>query len=394
MIKRHSYITFLVATSLFLSSPALMSCSKSGSHDNNHEETHDNSEHHETHEHEHEHEHGALIEFNDSLAKQFGVISKAVTPSDFSDVIVVSGQIETKASDEAIATATRSGIITISPDINNGSIISASTVIARISASNVQEGDPTVKTMAARNAAKRELDRLTSLHADGIVSDEVYNSALRSFEEADAALRSSTQGNPSVISPKSGVITQLLVKSGEYVEAGQPIAVISGNTSLTLRADVPEKYLRQIQLIKSANFRPASSESTYSLDDLGGKMISNPLSSVSQNGYIPLYFVFNNDGSIAPGTFAEVYLKSSVRHDVMFVPKEAIVEISGNKCVYSSLGGGHFAKHIVTTGATDGHNVEIISGLHKGENVVMVGASIIRMAETSAVSVPGHTHNH
>lgn len=392
MIKRHSYISILVATSLFWSSSALMSCSISGGHDDNHEEAPKNSEHHEAH--EHEHEHGALIEFNDSLAKLFGVASKVITPSDFSDVIIVSGQIETKASDEAIATATRSGIITISPDINNGSIISAATVIARITASNVQEGDPTVKTMATRNAAKRELDRLTSLHADGIVSDEVYNSALRSFEEADAALRSSTQGNPSVISPKSGVITQLLVKSGEYVEIGQPVAVISGNTSLTLRADVPEKYLRQIQLIKSANFRPASSESTYSIDNLGGKMISKPLSSVSQNGYVPLYFVFNNDGSIAPGSFAEVYLKSSVRHDVMFVPKDAIVEISGNKCIYSSLVDGHYAKHVVTTGATDGHNVEIISGLHKGENVVIAGASVIRMAETSAVSVPGHTHNH
>lgn len=392
MTKQIIYISSLVTASLLLSAPVFISCSDSGNHNDNHEESHsvNDSDAHE----EHDHEHGALIEFNDSLASQFGVVTRIVTPSDFSDVIIVSGQIETKASDEAVAVATRSGIISIAPDINTGSIISTGSVIARIAASDVQEGDPMVNATAARNAAKRELDRISPLHDEGVVSDEVYNSALRSFEEADAALRSASQGNPSVISRKSGVITQLLVKSGEYVEKGQSVAVVSGNTNLTLRADVPEKYLDRIRRIESANFRPASSDRAYSTDDFNGKLISNPLSSVSQNGYIPIYFVFNNNGSIVPGAFAEIYLKSSVRHGVMSVPKEAVVEISGNKCVYSSLGGGHYAKHVVTTGATDGCNVEIVSGLHEGDNVVVKGACIIRMAETSSVSVPGHTHNH
>lgn len=56
--------------------------------------------------------------------------------------------------------------------------------------------------------------------------------------------------------------------------------------------------------------------------------------------------------------------------------------------------GGHYAKHVVSTGATDGQNIEILSGLHADENVVVKGAHIIRMAETSSTAVPGHTHNH
>ncbi|MDE7095904.1 MAG: efflux RND transporter periplasmic adaptor subunit, partial [Muribaculaceae bacterium] len=296
--------------------------------------------------------------------------------------------------DEGVATATRSGILTLSPDINTGVRVSAGTSIGSISASNVQGGDPSVQAIAARNAAKRELDRLKPLHDDGIVSTEEYNNALRAYEEAEASVRLLKQGSVSVNSPKAGVITQIFAKTGEYVEIGQRIAAVSGNTSLTLRADVPEKYITRLSGVTDANFRAASSEETYNVKELGGKIISNPGATVAENGYIPLYFTFTNNGAISPGAFAEVYLISNSRHNVISVPKEAIVEISGNKCVYTTHGEGHYMKHLVTTGATDGKRVEILSGLEPDEEVVVTGAQVIRMAETSATAVPGHTHNH
>ncbi|MDE6547530.1 MAG: efflux RND transporter periplasmic adaptor subunit, partial [Muribaculaceae bacterium] len=322
------------------------------------------------------------------------VETEKINPSEFSEVTLVSGRIEAKASDEGVATATRNGILTLSPTINVGVKVGAGSSIGSISASNVQGGDPTVQAIAMRNAAKRELDRLKPLHDDGIVSTEEYNNALRAYEEADAAVKTSKQGSASVNSPKAGVITQLLAKSGEYVEIGQRIAVISGNTSLTLRADVPEKYIGRLSGITSANFRPASSDLILDIDELNGKMISNAGSSVSENGYIPLYFSFSNNGAVAPGAFAEIFLKSGVRHDVISVPKEAIVEINGNKCVYAAHGKDHFIKHLVTLGASDGKRVEVLSGLDAGEDVVVKGAQAVRMAETSATAVPGHTHNH
>lgn len=367
-------------------------------HDHDHE-GHDHEK--EDHDHDHEkedshegHDHSGLIEMNENSMKRFGVETEKIMPSEFAEVILVSGRIESKASDEGIATATRNGILTLSPNINTGVRVNAGSSIGSITASNVQGGDPTVQAVAARNAAKRELDRLKPLHEDGIVSTEEYNNALRTYEEAEATVKTSKQGSASVNSPKSGVITQLLAKSGEYVEIGQRIAVVSGNTSLTLRADVPEKYIGRLSGVRSANFRPASSEEILDLDELNGKMLSSASSSVSENGYIPVYFSFNNNGAVAPGAFAEIYLKSGQRHDVISVPKEAIVEINGNKCVYAAHGEGHFIKHLVTLGASDGKRVEILSGLDDGEEVVVKGAQAVRMAETSATAVPGHTHNH
>lgn len=408
MIRNHIKLGLLVCGVLSWSILA-GGCHKESSQD---EET----EHHEGHDHEHEghdhededpdehdghdihghegHDHSGLIELKEAQAERFGVKTERINPSDFSEVTVVSGRIESKASDEGVATATRNGILKLSPSINTGVRVGAGTSIGNISASDVQGGNTTVQAVVARNAAKRELDRLKPLHDDGIVSTEEYNAALRAYEESEAAVKISKQGSASVTAPKSGVITQLLAKSGEYVEIGQRIAVISGNTSLTLRADVPEKFISRLAGVTTANFRPASSDFTLSLEDLDGRMISSASSSVSENGYIPVYFSFSNNGQVAPGAFAEVYLKSGVRHNVISVPKDAIVEINGNKCIYAAHGEGHYVKHVVQLGASDGKRIEIVSGLMPGEDVVVKGAQVVRMAETSATAVPGHTHNH
>lgn len=402
MKKIYIKIPVLIFSALTLSG-ATVSCSHSS--EKEHTETHDDhdadhdhdqhseDDHHEDGEHE-GHDHSGLIELKTHTAEKFGVKTERISPSSFSDVTLVSGRIESKASDEGIATATRSGILTLSPNINTGIRVSAGSPLGSISASNVQGGDPSVQAIAAKNAAKRELDRLKPLHDDGIVSTEEYNNALRAYEEAEASVKLLKQGSVSVNSPKTGVITQLFAKSGEYVEIGQRIAAVSGNTSLTLRADVPEKYISRLSGVTDANFRPASTEFTYNVKELGGKIISNPGSAVAENGYIPLYFTFTNNGEIAPGAFAEIYLISESRGNVLSVPKEAIVEINGNKCIYTTHGEGHYMKHVVTTGASDGKRIEILAGLEPDEEVVVKGAQVVRMAETSATAVPGHTHNH
>lgn len=340
------------------------------------------------------HDHDGLVRLSASKARDFGVVAEIIEAGDFSEVIAVSGKIEPLASDEATITASRSGIFNISSSANAGMKVSAGSNIGTIHSSSVQGGDPTLEAAAIRDAAKRELDRLTPLHEDGVVSTQAYNEARSAYEQADAALRNSRQGSVSVVSPKSGVITQIFVKSGQYVEAGQPLAMVSGNTHLTLRADVPEKYHASIHGVETANFRPASSSDAFSLKDLNGKRISSRESSIADNGYIPVYFSFDNDGKVTPGSFAEIYLISGKRQNVISVLKDAIVEIGGNKCLYTLYEDELYEKHLVATGASDGQKVEILSGLKSGEKVVVKGAQIVRMAETSATAVPGHTHNY
>lgn len=397
MKKTFLFIPILTATALALSMP-LASCHSDKEHSHSSEteyDEHDDHDDHDGHDHDgHEgHDHGDMIHLKPEVASSFGVFTEKIDPSDFSDIILVSGVIEAMPSDESVISATRSGVVTLNSDINSGASITAGKAIGHISSASVQGGDPGLQASARRDAAKRELDRIAPLHKDGVVSTAAYNAALQAYEEADAEARSMKQGSSALVSSKTGVITNLNVRSGQYVEAGQPVATVSGNTRLTLRADLPDKYSSRLSSISTATVRPSSASVALPLESLEGKLISSP-SAVSSGGYIPVRFSFVNDGTMTPGSFAEVYLKSGVRKDVISVPIEAIVEVNGNHLVYSRHGEDDYEKHVVSLGASDGRRVEIVSGLEPGEEVVTKGAQVIRMAETSATAVPGHTHNH
>lgn len=378
------------------------SCGHSSHEDHDHEghdhatEQHDHeSEGHDHDEHDHDRAgHSDEIKLSEDMAKKFGVRCETLSPAPFSETVTVSGRIESAASGQSVIVAPRAGKITLASGVTPGMKISAGQAIATVSPDGMAGGDSQRAAIATRDAARAELKRLEPLYKDGIVPASEYNAAKRLLAEAEAAVGSAPAGPMRATSPSGGAVTQLLVRQGEYVELGQPVAVVSSNARLTLRADVPERHYSILPTVRTANFRPDYSESVLSLDRLNGSLTGAPGSTPSQNGYIPVYFTFDNDGSVVPGSFAEVTLIGATRAEALSIPRSAIIETQGNKYVYTREHADAYSKHLVTTGRSDGYRVEILSGLTPGQEVVTVGAGVVRMAENSNIAPPGHSHNH
>lgn len=371
-------------------------------HDHDHDHDHD----HEGHDHEgeegHDHEGeksekgekaDGVIHMTPEQIAQFGVKSTVVEPTEFSEVIKVSGQVVSAPSDRAVVSAKSSGIISFARGIADGSQVRRGQAVASVSAKGMAGGDTNEAARVAYEAAKRELDRIKPLHADGIVSTRDYNAALQAYEQAKASYSGSASGS-SAVAPASGVITTLLVKQGEFVNAGQPIAEISGSDQLTLRADLPEKYFRELRSITSAKFRTAYSNGVMDLATLKGRRASGDATVGTRPGYIPVYFNFSNNGEIVPGTSAEVYLIGSSKGKVLSVPSTSLSEQQGQLFVFVQLDEDCFRKVPVQVGQSNGTDVEILSGLHEGERVVTEGTTFVRLAETSGVVPEGHSHTH
>lgn len=365
---------------------------------------HHHHEGHEEHDHDHDHEgddhdghddeHGAgIIHLTEAQIEEFGVKSAVVEPREFSEVIKVSGQIMSAPDDRSVVSAKSSGIVTFAPGITQGAKVSRGQNVATVSAKGMAGGDSNEAARVAYEAAKRELDRLTPLHADGIVSTRDYNAALQTYEQAKAAYSGYASGSYAS-APSSGIITTLLVSQGEFVNAGQPIAEISGNRELTLRADLPEKYFSLLPSITTASFRTSYMEQVISLSELGGRRIADNSAVGSRPGYLPLYFRFNNNGAVVSGSSAEVYLIGSPRKDVITVPVASLTEQQGQLFVFVQLDEDCFKKVPVTAGQSNGQFVEITSGMKEGERVVTEGTTFVRLAETSGVVPEGHSHTH
>lgn len=360
-------------------------------HNHSHEGHNHDAENAENEEDSHE---GEEITLHAHQAEEFGVGVDTITAGDFAQVVKVSGQIESATTSRSVVSATASGIVRFAGNITEGKKVAAGAVIASISANGISGGDANAAARAALDAAKRELDRITPLHKDGIVSTKDYNAALQAYEAAKAAY-SGTPSGGSATASTAGVITSLLVRQGEYVSVGQPIAIVSGNSSLTLRADLPEKYYNFLPTVSSANFRAAYTADIVCLKDLNGKLLSSAGAvGDNQRGYLPVYFSFENNGKVVPGSFAEVYLIGAKRSGVLAVPVAAVSEQQGQHFVYVRLDADCYKKCPVILGGNDGDRVEIVSGIKSGDVVVTRGMTFVKLAETSGVVPEGHSHSH
>ena len=376
-------------------------------HDHDHEgHSHEGHDHgHEGHNHEAEahegHDHGngghdGEIVVSLERQKTFGITTETVTAEDFAEVIHTSGQILSAMGDEMTVVAKTSGIISFGR-LTEGSAVGKGSLIATISSKNLGGGDQLAKAKAVYEATRKEYERDLQLSKDNIVSESHLDQSRLAYEQAKAeydALASGTSkdGNVSVTSPLGGFIKKLNVNQGDYVETGTPIAVVSQNRRLRLRADVSEKYYGLISGIKDANFSTSYSDETYNLKALNGRLVGYGKAS-DGDYYIPVTFEFDNKGDLIAGSYVNVYLKSSSSSRAISVPVGAVVEDQGVYYVFVQNDETGFLKREVKLGQSDGQRVLIKSGLNEGDVVVATGAIQVKLASITAVPA-GHTHNH
>ncbi len=349
----------------------------------------------------HHHNHSSNIDHNTNeivlnatQASKFGVYTQMVKPVHFNEIIKVAGQVESTPLDRTIVSANASGIVHFNSKIVEGKKVNKGIEIASISAQNIAGGDINESQKITLEIAKREYERVAPLFKDGIISEKEYNDIKLKYEQAKIAYAGEKYSGKS-IATSSGVITQLLVREGEYVNIGQAIAIISNNVKLTLRADIPEKYYNFIPTIKTANFKPSYSDSIIFLDDLNGQIVSTMVnSSIITPGYIPVYFTFDNNGDVIPGSYVDIYLLGETKQNAIVLPNNAIIEQQGCYFVYVKLDEECYEKRLVEIGNSNGDKIEILSGLSRKDEVVTQGATIVKLAESSGAVPEGHSHNH
>lgn len=393
------YIMIALACAAMATTTACNSNAKDELAHHHHDHGHEGHDHedHDGHEHDghegHDHGSGDEIILEPAQAKAFGVTTQKVEPGAFCSVIKVSGRILAAGDAGSVVTAPVAGIVTLTANAQAGRQVNAGAILASINPAAVSGANTNAAAAAALKAAEREVERLKPLHAEGIVSTADYNAALNTLAQAKA-LYSSRAASGAATAVKGGLVSQVLVQSGQYVEAGAPIATIASSNHLTLQADVPDKYVPMIAGLSGVRIRTASDSEAVDLSSLGAKKINN-ISNVSlQPGYVPVFYSFTNNGRFVAGMPVEAYLLSDKRENVISVPVSALSEQQGNYYVYVKVDDEGYLKSPVTLGQNDGMRVEITHGLHAGDEVVVSGVTTVRLAEKSGVVPEGHSHNH
>ncbi len=379
-----------------------------------HDHSHEGHNHeHEGHDHEHEtaeehaghnHEskatkHSDEIIFPKAQAAKTTFEVREIQPASFNQVVKTTGQVLAAPGDEAVIVATSNGVVSFSSNkLTEGTKVQKGQSLFQISSKDIAEGDYYTKVKATYEAAKASYDRAEALVKDKIISQKEFESTKLEFENAktayNAVSNNKTAKGVSVNAPINGHMKNILVKEGEYITVGQPLATVSQNQRLVLRAEVSQRYYNAMQSVKSANFKTPYDNKVYSLEDLNGRLLSFGKTSNENSFFIPVSFEFDNKGEVIPGSFVEVYLISSPIENTLSIPVSALTNEMGIYYVYVQIDEEGYRKQEVALGANNGKEVQIIKGLHPGDRVVTQGAYQVKMASASGAIPDGHSHEH
>jgi RND family efflux transporter MFP subunit len=315
------------------------------------------------------------------------------------EVIKTGGEILPAQGDEQTISATANGMVVYNSALSAvGAKVSKGQSLFSISGDNVSHDNVKTDFQQAKSKytiAKSTFERKKELFETQLVSKSELEAAQLEFELAESEYqnlsRNFSKSGKNIKSSSNGFIKNFMVSEGAYVQIGDPLAVITQNKRLTIKADISQLYYDKLSSSVSANF--SFNGTMYSIADFNGKLLSYGKSVSHDHPKIPVYFEIDNTGELLAGSYIEVWVKMNPKATALQLPEAALLENFGTYSVMVQTGGETFEQRDVEIGVSDGKYVEILSGVVAGERVVTNGAYQIKMASMSG-TLPDHGHSH
>ena len=215
-------------------------------------------------------------------------------------------------------------------------------------------------------------------------ASELRLSALRVPKTEISSLRKTGEVKQTITfySPQSGVVDNLNIREGFYVQPGSTIMSIGVLDQVWVEAEVFE---RQASLVKVG--QPV----TMNLDYLPGKEWHGSVDYIyptidPQTRTVRVRLRFDNEGDVLkPDMFAQVMIHAGDSQKTLIVPKEAVIRTGQSNRVVLALGDGRFKSVNVKVGRYDEQSAEILAGLVEGDEVV-TSAQFLIDSESSKTS--------
>jgi len=238
--------------------------------------------------------------------------------------------------------------------------------------------------MSQAALAKTTFERQERLWNQNIGSEIQYLQSKTNYESSQnmVAQAQSQLGKSTIRAPFSGIIDNVIKDQGTVVSPGPGSEVfrLVNLSDMYVKVEVPETYLGTVVKGKEALvYFPVLGDSITTKIRETGNFI-NP-SNRSFEVEIP---VPNKDGKIKPNLTAKVNLNDYTNENAILIPSSIISENAvGEQYVFiaeepNSDNEALVKRVIITTGKTQGANIEVLSGLENGNHIIKEGARSVK----------------
>ncbi|NDK55052.1 efflux RND transporter periplasmic adaptor subunit [Pontibacter fetidus] len=300
-----------------------------------------------------------------------------VQPQNFANTLSVTGSIE--ANEQVQIRPQVSGVVR-SISFQEGSKVSKGQVLVKIDDSELRAQlaqAQTRQSLAAENERRAGL-----LLKKEAISREEYDVARADLKSAQAQtqLIQAQLAKTTIRAPFSGRIGLRNISEGSFLSPETVVANLVSIDPLKITFSVPEKYATQVKENTTLNFTVAGSDKKYKATvyaiEPGIEASSRTLQLRARAA--------NGDGSLMPGSFANIELPLTVIEGALLVPTEAVIPVQNGKKVFVSKGGKATEAMIETSTRTE-KDVLVTSGLQAGDTVLTTG--IMTLKEGTPVKV-------
>jgi len=220
------------------------------------------------------------------------------------------------------------------------------------------------------------------------VAEAAYQQALESARSTYAVARGRRAAlalarkkvrDATITSPIRGVVARRLVSPGEFLRAGQAVAVVVMTDPLKLQAEIPERYVGRILPGMEVEISAAGT------DGHRGKVSRvGPLVSGSSRTF-PVEAIFEKPAEhLRPGVFASGVIRLGTQERIFAVPETAISSVAGVHKVFV-LVDGVARERPVTILRKRGGDALVQGPLEDGEALILTG--IARLYDGAEVKV-------
>ncbi|MCO4747797.1 MAG: efflux RND transporter periplasmic adaptor subunit [Proteobacteria bacterium] len=175
--------------------------------------------------------------------------------------------------------------------------------------------------------------------------------------------------------PTAGFVLHKDVVEGARVKAGQDLYRIGNLQKIWVNAEVYEFDAPWVEEGQRAQAELSFAKGVV----LEGRVAYVYPTLTASSRTLRVRLEFDNPGvGLKPGMFATVHIEYRRLEDAIAVPREAVLHSGTREIVFLAEGNGHFRPREITTGLeADHHLVEVLSGLHEGEEVVTSGQFLL-----------------
>jgi Cu(I)/Ag(I) efflux system membrane fusion protein len=251
-------------------------------------------------------------------------------------------------------------------------------VYIKATGDRVAQGQPMFELYSPDLVAAQEEYLLALRHHDELLTDAAEQKlhVLYFHEQELQKLRESgqVQRRMTIYAPTGGVVSELMVRQGMAVSAGQTAYTLTNLSTVWVNAQVPEAQAQWAAPGTQAEIRFASLPGKTYKGKVEYLYPEVTVASRTLSARIPLA---NAGGQLRPNMYAEVTLLGGQGKNVPVVPREAVIETGTRKLVIVADGHGKFHPQNVVTGTEAEGKVEVLEGLSAGQEVIASGQFLI-----------------